>query len=318
MKNNQNTILWIIGIVIFLLVVANLPLIPWFAIVTKTTCMDNIISYWDLDGNVLDAQGLNNGNAYNVSFVSGKLGQAIEFNGTGYVNFPAITSTTIVMWIKNYSRGDTNYYFIANLNGTNYVNGALDNTKQIIPLGSNFGLNFNGSVDEIATFTSLSVSDMLTIYDGGSARKVCYTVSAEENVSCKDFAAEQVTESSSGCLNYSGDFFPNCTYEWETTSGFYIFGSECNKRFYCEDILSSDFSSQTLCQEKLNETVITPTTTTPTTTTTTDKTTIESIKDKLSEKVFEIAGYEITLLHFFIALIVIVAILYFMGVFEKK
>jgi len=304
MAKDNNTILWIIGIAIFLIVVTSLPTTPWFAIITKTTCIDNTVSDWDFDENVLDSLNLNDGINFNAKFIPGKIGQAIEFNTTNYIDFPAVEANVTVMWIKDYSIGDTDYSFVADINGTNYVNGALDNTKQIIPIGPGFGLGFNGSVDMAATFSDLSMETMLDIYNNGSARSICYTTSYEENVTCKDYATEQVTPATTGCLNYSGTFFPNCDYTWETTTGFYVVGSVCEKRFYCEDILGTDFSSQTLCEDSLiiaeEPTISVPYTAPP-----------ETFKDKLSKEIFEVAGFKVTLVHLGIVVLLILGYLYF-------
>lgn len=307
---DNNLLLWIIGIIIFLIVVTNLPTTPWFAIITKTTCVDNTISYWDFDGNVLDSLNVDNGINHNARFIPGKIGQATEFNTTSYIDFSTTEANATVMWIKDYDLGDADYYFIANLNGTNYVNGILDNTRQILPIGPGFGLGFNGSVDMAATFSDLSVETMLDMYNNGSARSICYTTSYEENVTCKDYATEQVTDPGTGCLNYSGTFFPNCDYIWETTSGFYVIGSVCEKRFYCEDILITDFSSQTSCEDSLvtteEPTITTPYTAPP-----------ETIMDKISKTLFTIGGFEIKLIHLGIVLLLILGYLYFTKKNEK-
>ena len=306
MKGNKdnNLLLWIIGIVIVLIVVTNLPTTPWFAIITKTTCIDNTISDWDFDGNVLDSLNVNNGINYNAKFITGKIGQAVEFNTTNYVDFPAAEANATIMWIKDYDLGDTDYSFVANLNGSNYVNGIPDNTRQILPIGPNFGLGFNGSVDMAATFSDLSVETMLVIYNNGSARSICYTTSYEENVTCKDYATEQTTPSTTGCLNYSGTFFPNCDYAWQTTSGVYVVNNVCTKRFYCEDILSTDFSSLILCEDSLitteEPTITVPYTAPP-----------QTIRDKLSKEIFEVAGFKVTLIHLGIVLLLILGYLYF-------
>ncbi len=346
MKNKNNTIFWVIGAVALLLVVARLPLPGFpFAIVTKTTCMDGTISYWDLEGNVLDAQGLNNGVNYDAIFVPGKLGQAIEFNTTTYINFPAVNAVSTAMWIKDYSTG-SGWYFVIDSNGTNYVNNVLDNTKQIIPIGLNFGLGFNGSVDELSTFDKeLTLEEMSTMY---SVKKVCYTVSYEENVSCQDYATEQVTDPGTGCLNYSGDFFPNCEYEWITDSQYYILENECERYFYCQDscfpanncyiteqgcieyliyecyvleneacvyktdyescVVEISYSNITDCQEDLpvgEGEIATPT---PYTAPPEE----ETFTSKLSKTLFAIGGIEIKLIHLIIALIVVVTLIYFM------
>lgn len=305
MAKNNNIILWIIGVIILVIILSQAPFKFPFAIITKTTCVQNTISDWDFDGNVLDSLNVNNGINFNAKFIPGKIGQGIEFNTTNYIDFPVVEANATIMWIKDYSTGDTDYSFIADINGTNYVNGALDNTKQIIPIGPGFGLGFNGSVDMAATFSDLSVATMLDIYNNGSARSICYTTSYEENVTCKDYATDQVTPATTGCLNYSGTFFPNCDYTWETTSGFYVVGSVCEKRFYCEDILITDFSSQTLCEDSLApeeepNNITTPYTAPP-----------ETFKDKLSKEIFEIAGFKVTLVHLGIVLLLILGYLYF-------
>ena len=321
MTKNQNVIYWAIGIILFLLVVTQLPIVPLFAIITKTVCVENTISYWDLDGNILDAQGINNGDGYNISFIFGKLGQAVKFNGTSdsYINFPSISAGDTVMWVRDYSINDPDYYFIANLNGTNYVNGVQSDARQIIPLGSNFGAGFNGSVDEIAIFTSLSVSDMLSIYNEGIGTPICYTTTSEENVTCKNYATEQATPQTTGCLEYSGDLFPNCTYDWLTTSGFYASGNECLKRFYCADILTSDFNNLELCQSELNITTITNITEEEEAAITTIPPSLPSatIGETLDEDLFRIGNFGIKL-WYLLALIAAVLILFFTGAFGKK
>ena len=304
MKAKSNTILWIIGIVILLVVVAQLPIAPWFAVITKVTCVENTISHWDFDGNALDSNNINNGIPENITYISGKLGQAVEFNTTNYIDFSTTDAYATIMWVKDYSVGDVDYFFVANINGVQYVNGVINPLKEMIYLniGPKFGLGFNGSVDEMSTFSNLSVGTMLTLYNEGIGREVCYTTTYEENVSCKDYATEQVTPQTTGCLNYTGDFFPNCEYEWETTSGFYVVGDVCEKRFYCEDILISDYSSLTDCEDLVveeEEEVTTPTY-------------VAAPESRLSQTLFTVPGttIEVKLIHFIILLIIVVAILY--------
>ena len=288
MKKQNNTILWIIGIVILLLVVTKLPLIPQFAIVTTQVCAEGVANYYSLDENLLDSKGgpdiINNG----TIFIAGKLGSgALEFNGTNFISFPTLTfNLSTGFWINNYS----------NVDGWTYV--IYDDTSI---LSETFMLGLNGSIDEIVVGTNIS---------GLSNIQPCYITTYEENVTCKDYATGQVTPQTTGCLNYSGEFFPQCEYEWETTSGFYVVENICEKRFYCEDILSTDFSSLTLCQDSLvvteepiNETIAVPYTATP------EK---ETFKDKLNKEVFEIAGFGVKLIYLIIALIIVIALMYFM------
>ncbi len=342
-KKNQNIILWIAGIVIFLIVVTQFPLPGFpFAIITKTTCAEKTLSYWDMEGNVLDTNNLNNGVNNGAVFVPGRLGQAGQFNTTTYISFPSISSEnkTIIMWIKNYSTS-ADWYFASETNG---VSGA----NEIIPLDSQFGLGFNGSVDEIVIFSPALTSEELSNFSTGI--KACYTVSYEENVSCQDVATEQVTDPGYGCLNYSGDFFPNCDYEWIDASQYKIENNLCERHFYCENPClttgncyvgnqdcveslvydcylvtnnicvkkidypscvtnMSNYENLTVCQADLNVTTTIPTGTPSITT----ETTMESIKSKLTGKVFEVAGFEVKLFHLLALLVLVIITLYFIG-----
>lgn len=284
---NDNTILWILVGIIFLIVATNVPLKFPFAIVTTTTCIDNSVSYYDFDS------GYDN-------LIVGKIGNAIEFNGNNSIDLPVSSENFKVMWIKNYTRGDIDYYFVANLNGTNYVNTIADNTRQILSIGPSFGLGFNGSVDEIGTFTDLSVETMKEIYNNATGRKICVTTSFEENVTCKDFSTEQVTDTGVGCLNYSGDFFPSCDYQWEAQSKYIFINNQCDRQFYCADGLYSLLE----CEAKI-------TTSIPVTTTPSVIPQEETIKDKLDKEILAVGGFQIKLIHLIVLLIVIGGLLYF-------
>ncbi len=339
-KDNKNLIFWIIGIVILLVVVAKLPIAPWFAIITKVTCVENTISHWDFDGNALDSNNINNGIPENITYISGKLGQAVEFNTTNYIDFSTTEANATIMWVKDYSDVGSDWYFIAKINGDTYVNGIIS-IEPILSIGPQFGLGFNGSVDEMATFSNLTVGTMLTLYSEGVGTPVCYTTTYEENVTCKDFATEQVTDTGIGCLNYSGDFFPNCEYEWITNSQYEVIDNECERFFYCqnpcletqncyiteqgciesliydcyilvdgncihktdyENCTGTDyFANLTECQEDTSYSSPTITTTTPPE---------ETIQDKISKTLFEIAGFEIKLIHLIMLLVIMGASLY--------
>jgi len=340
-NKNKDTIFWIIGIVVLLIVVTKLPLPGFpFAVITKTICADKTLSYWDFDGNVLDSNNLNNGINNGGLFVPGKIGQGIEFNTTTYLNLPIISSEnkTIIMWIKNYSIGSY-WYFASETNG-------VAGSNKIIPLNSQFGLGLNGSVDEMAVFSPALTSEELSNFSVGI--KVCYTVSYEENVSCKDFATEQVTDPGTGCLNYSGDFFPNCDYEWVNISQYKVVDNECEKYFYCQEnpeytseqeciedlvydcyvlennkcIYRTDYgnctgtdyyTNLTACQADL--TTVTPTNGAPSNGTIPPK---ETFMDKLNKDVFTVAGFGVKLIYLIIALIVVATLMYFMKDDKKK
>ncbi len=331
MKKN-NTIFYIIGAVILVLALSQLPLIPWFALVTTTVCAPGVTNYYPLDGVLTDLKGgpdiTNNG----ASFIAGKLGSgALEFNNTDSISFPTLPlNLSVGFWINNYS------------NEEGWIYKTYDNTSI---LSSTTFLGLIGSVDEIVVGENIT-SLFSTI-------QPCYLTVTQENITCKNYATEQVTDPSSGCLNYSGDFFPNCTYELVNISQYHIEGDECIKYFYCQNpclnttncyltnqncienlgydcyIIEDNkctpkidytsctgtdyYSNLTECRANLTIETTTPSGTDPTTTSPK-----ETIGDKLNKKIFTIAGYNITLLHLLILLIVVIAVLYFLGAFGKK
>lgn len=253
MKKKNESIYWIIGILLFLLVATKLPIMSQFAIVQKTTCASNTISYWGFENNLLDLTNMNSGNSDNPIYISGKIGNSIRFDTTNSINFNPSSAYAVVMWINNYS-SKSGWYFVAKIGDKNYVNGALDNTKKIISLGSSFGLGFNGSVDEMATFSNLSYDEMINLYNSGSGREVCYVTSHEENISCAEYALEMSPAKGHGCLNYSGDFFPNCEYSWEDVSNYEIINNKCEIILYCQDSCTETFgcySTEQRCKENL-------------------------------------------------------------------
>ncbi len=287
--DNDKTLFWVVGIILLIIILSKLPFAPaGFAIVTTQVCVDGVTNYYSLDGNLLDLSGNLDATNYGATFISGKINQGILFNTTNYISFPDIDSNLSVgMWINNYSNDD----------GWNYI--IYEDTSI---LSDTFMLGFNGSIDEIVVGTNIS---------GLSNIQPCYQTISYENLTCKNYATEMVAGQTGGCLNYSKGFFPECEYSWLSTSGYSISGGECLKRLYCEDILSSDYSTFTVCQDKLNETVTTPPTTTPPPTPPPE----ETIRDKLNKEVFEIGGVSITLLHLLIALAGIIIIIYY---FQKK
>lgn len=68
------------------------------------------LHWWPLDGNLVDVIGGENGNASNGTFfVTGKLGQSFDFNGTNYINLGTNAGNvggsdfTATMWVKTLS-----------------------------------------------------------------------------------------------------------------------------------------------------------------------------------------------------------------------
>ena len=285
MAKQDNTIFWIIGIALFLLVANNLNILPSFAIVTKTVCVDNKISYYD----------------FNSGTVAGKFGNAVVFNGNNSINIPVdANANATVMWLKNYSKRDTAYFFLARIKGIDYVNNVQSSSRQILQAGPTFGLGFNGSVDEYATFTILSLTTLQGIYNNGTGREVCYTTTYEENVTCKDYATLKTPDTGNGCLNYTGTFYPSCTYAWKSLGQYQVVNNKCVKQYYC----SAGSLTLTQCNAKINAS----NTAAPVITTAVDA---PINGEGLSKEMFSIAGYSIKLFHLLILLAVIIVLIYF-------
>jgi len=284
-KQDEKLVLWTAGIIILLLVITKLPLLPFFAIVSTTTCADGIENYYPFDGTFIDMKdgqdAINNG----AIFIAGKLGSnALEFNGTNYISFPILNiNHSTGFWLNNYSNEVGWTYLI-------YEDTSI--------LSSTFMLGLNGSVDELVVGTD--ISNLSNI-------QPCYTVSYEENITCQEYYLSQVTDVEDKCLNYSGDYFPSCQYSLLDEAGYYVSGDNCLKRFLCEDIQTNDYSTRQECEDSLIEEPEPSPSPSPSPTPPE-----ETITDKLNKGLFEIAGFEITLLHLFVALIIIMSLLFFL------
>ena len=318
MKNN-NTILWVIGILVFFLVVTNLPLPGFpFAIVSKTVCSEGINNYYSFDGNFLDLRGNQNVINNGTIFIGGRLGSgALEFDGTTSISFPVLPiNLSTGFWINNYS----------NQNGWTYL--IYGNTSI---LSDNFMLGLNGSIDEIVIGTNIS---------GFSDIQPCYTTTEEVNVTCFDYASSQISDNLTGSLSVTGDFYPACDFTWKSIQ-YEIKNNQCEKSFFYESsclepncystnqaciedldyecyilqnnicskktdyntcIVKTDYySNLTGCQED-----IIPSTTGTSSTVTTEVT----LKDKLNKEIADIGGFQIKLIHLIILLIIVGGILF--------
>lgn len=78
---------------------------------------DNLVSVYLLNGDATDAHGSNDGTATDVSYVSGKLGQAGSFNGSSsYINFGSsllsgVSEFSISFWHNlNAMSGDYDFF----------------------------------------------------------------------------------------------------------------------------------------------------------------------------------------------------------------
>ncbi len=257
MDNKENIFGLIIVAVLLVLLLSQTDVLPQFSIVTKTTCIDGTISSWEMDGNILDSKGLNNGQLNNVQFITGKFGQAIKFDGsnTSYAVLPISQSNNIVMWVKDYNEGDNSYYFLARDNqGIDYVDAEIDSSKQVIEIGPTFGKNRNISVDRVAIFENLTSQTIESLYSQGVGNPICYTTTEEVNVTCESYVNEQIDDKGNGCLFYEGDFYPNCSIEWKTDEYYKIEDNDCVREMICQDeCLSSEgcYENMTLCEEDL-------------------------------------------------------------------
>lgn len=77
---------------------------------------DGLVSYWNMNNNVLDSQGVNNGTAHNLSYMTGRIAQGVTGNGTSsWVDLGVGTGLnitgdlTIAAWCY---RTSNNYLFI--------------------------------------------------------------------------------------------------------------------------------------------------------------------------------------------------------------
>ncbi len=70
-ENNVNTILWIVGIAIFLLIVYQLPILPQFAIITPDEKEENLYEYYDEGemGEISFYRGARVGNVFTIGTV---------------------------------------------------------------------------------------------------------------------------------------------------------------------------------------------------------------------------------------------------------
>jgi hypothetical protein len=74
-----------------------------------------LVSWWQAEGNALDAQAANSGALVGpVAFVAGRIGQAFRFDGNGYVEVPRLDSlepstVTVAAWVRGVAPGPGRY-----------------------------------------------------------------------------------------------------------------------------------------------------------------------------------------------------------------
>lgn len=343
MKKNNNGVLIVMGIILFLIIAPNLKHLGggMFSIVTTEVCSEGVNNYYSLDGTLADSKSdnelINNGGL----FVNGKIGQGLRFDGTGYISFIGINENdSVSFWMNNYSNNlGWQYFFYPSAN----------------VLSGNFVSGLNGSIDEI--IVGVNIQNLSNI-------QPCYTTTTYENVTCKEYATSQVPTLSSGCLNYTGTLFPDCSYQILNTTTYIIENNVCKNNLYCVSncLISSGcystnqicienlkyscykfennkcvektdyqtckvntanvYDSLDVCKSKINTTSSTSSTSTVTSTTTT-KSTIETYEQNdllstLTKEVFNIGGFSINAIHLLITLAIVIGILWSTGFFGKR
>ena len=338
-RNTEDTLVWVVGAILLIVILSQVGIVPQFAIVTKTTCVNNAISEWELDGNIFDTKGLGNGVNHGGTFVAGKFDQAIQFNGNNesYIDLPSISGDR-VMWIKN--NNGVGYNYFANINGTNYVN-TVQSSQQTPVIGPGFGKNMNVTVDRVAVFTSLSLVDMKDLYANGTGADVCWQTQEEVNVTCKDYAISQISDNSTGSLSVIGEDYPSCDFTWKSTQ-YGITDNKCVKSFFYQNscleagncyqtnsacikdlryecyvlqnneclkntdydtcVVGNNYDDLLSCNEDVT-----------TTSTASIVTPQQSVKDKLNEEILNVGGFSVTLVTLIAFLVALVAVLYFTG-----
>ncbi|MFA6073998.1 MAG: hypothetical protein WC758_07825 [Candidatus Woesearchaeota archaeon] len=345
MKKDNTIIFWVIGILLIIIVAPNLPLIGKgaFAIVTTTTCSPETISNYQFEGNIFDSNNLNTGTNFGGNFVNGKFSQAISFNGTSYISLPTFSGDKSA-WIKT---GTSDFSLVSTINGTNYVNAVQSNSILIPEVGPTFGLGTNLIVDDLTTYSSLSITQMQQIYSSGTGNPACYTETMNINVSCSDYATSQILDNSTGSLSYSNGSYPDCTFTWKEAQ-YKITNNLCSKSFfYTDSCIASNgcYIDMTTCSQNLkyecyvfsnnaclpktdytscrtNITYAYPllsncqaqiknvTVSTQGAITTSTTTSQVGFSELASKEIFNLFGYSITIIHIILAFILILGIAY--------
>ena len=300
-RNDGTVIAVIVGIILLVILLQNfLPStfhFP-FAVQTTTTCSPNVISNWEFKGNTLDINNVNDGVGSGITYVSGKFGQAVQFGNGSYINFPSgLSSYDYSAWAS--TSINSSQIFYARINGTTYANGAAG-TSIIPTIGSAFGNGTTLIISDLAIYSNLSVAEMVQLYANATGNPACYITQTQVNVTCANYATQNMVNPNNGtCLFATGDFYPNCSYNWQPDR-YYVNNNNCvqNTSLIC----SSGFSSLSLCQSSL-----TPANTTTTPTTTQSPQTSASI---FTSVLFTIPGInlQITLVELFIILIIAAAL----------
>lgn len=157
---------------------------------------NSLVGYWKLDSvnasnYTLDSTAnRNDGKLINYScnpaacnITAGQIGSALYFNGTNnYVNVSGLVNmdVSVAYWKKNGT--DSDWYHVANVSGTLYVNGAAGSGQKIfvtnvsgnVVIGRNAdGSYFNGTIDEVRIYNrSLSAEEVKALYNYTSPKYI--------------------------------------------------------------------------------------------------------------------------------------------------
>jgi len=93
------------------------------------------------------------GYGLNCNYTAGRYSRALSFNGSILVNVSGLSDLgmTQTMWVKNTS--DTKWFHVANVSGTQYVDGVVTSDRTI-PISNStgkvlIGFGYSGSIDEV-------------------------------------------------------------------------------------------------------------------------------------------------------------------------
>ena len=129
------------------------------------------IALYQLDGNANDTVGNHNGTATNVTYSTGKYGNAANFSGTNYITVTGLTSTSTFsysLWVKPTNASSSGFKGIF---GKQSTEGQLFTDSGALKIFTNTTQTFTGSPtlsDNVWSHIVLSVSNGTgTIYVNG-------------------------------------------------------------------------------------------------------------------------------------------------------
>src|SRR5579862_4684148 len=140
-----------------------------------------LVSWWQAEGNALDAIGGNNGTTHGaVAFVPGEVGSAFSFDGiSSYVEVPDNSSLrltnemTIEFWVKRL-RVDGHYEYLLEKGGDWLVGGQQSYALQIHGQDNGLCLTWGGGYRIAGAITNLDWHHCAVVATNGQADPVFY------------------------------------------------------------------------------------------------------------------------------------------------